>query len=150
MTAGVNNLSVNSRRLFQFVGGLSVGRSTPTTASKLLPLAWAEQLATIVHPSRGRIPFDPYPYQRAFLESYGAPRRIILKARQVGFSQVFALEALYAAIHEEEATILLVSRSQDLAINLLRYCYQAYNNLKSAPPLSKQNESEMGFTNGSR
>ncbi len=113
-------------------------------------LSWAERYATIVHPSRGRIPFIPYPYQRAFLASYEAPRRIILKARQIGFSQVFALESLYAAIHEEESTILLVSRSQDLAINLLRYCYQAYGNLTCAPALRKQNESEMGFGNGSR
>lgn len=116
----------------------------------LAPSAWAEQFATVVHPARGRIPFRPYPYQRAFLESYAAPRRIVVKARQIGFSQVFALEALYAAIHEAESTILLVSRSEDLAVNLLRYCYQAYNNLTLAPALSKQNEGEMGFVNGSR
>lgn len=114
------------------------------------PIEWAEEQATIVHPSRGRVPFVPYPYQRAFLAGYATPRRIVLKARQIGFSQVFALEALYAAIHEPESTILLVSRSQDLAVNLLRYCYQAYLNLVTAPPLKKQNESEMGFVNGSR
>jgi hypothetical protein len=113
-------------------------------------VAWAETNATLVHPTRGRIPFQPYPYQRAFLEAYDAPRRIVLKARQIGYSQVFALEALYAAIHEQETTILLVSRSQDLAVNLLRYCYQAYNSLTAAPELRKSNESEMGFENGSR
>lgn len=116
----------------------------------LTPREWAERAATIVHPARGRVPFVPYPYQADFLESYGASRRIILKARQIGFSQVFALEALYAAIHERESTILLVSRSEDLAVNLLRYCYQAYGNLIAAPPLKKQNESEMGFVTGSR
>lgn len=124
--------------------------SSPTTTAPMAPLAWAEQCATIVHPARGRVPFVPYPYQKQFLLSYSEPRRIVLKARQVGYSQVFALEALYAAIHEKEATILLVSRSQDLAVNLLRYCYQAYNNLTEAPALSKSNESEMGFENGSR
>jgi hypothetical protein len=114
------------------------------------PLEWAESRATIVHPVRGRIPFVPYLYQRAFLASYDAPRRIMVKARQIGYSLVFALEALYAAIHEAESTILLVSRSEDLAINLLRYCYQAYSSLVSAPALAKQNEGEMGFVNGSR
>lgn len=103
-----------------------------------------------MHPSRGRIPFAPYPYQRTFLARYAAPRRIVVKARQIGFSQVFALEALYAAIHEPETTILLVSRSQDLAVNLLRYCYLTHANLRGAPPLDKENESEMGLTNGSR
>lgn len=103
-----------------------------------------------MHPVRGRIAFTPYPYQRDFLASYAAPRRLVLKARQIGFSQVFALEALYAAIHESESTILLVSRSQDLAVNLLRYCYQTLNNLRDAPALRKSNESEIGLANGSR
>jgi hypothetical protein len=114
------------------------------------PLTWVTEHATIVHPSRGRIPFTPYPYQAAFLQSHDAPRRLILKARQIGFSQVFALEALYDAITVPESTILLVSRSQDLAVNLLRYCYLTYNNLDTAPDLRKANESEMGFVNGSR
>lgn len=96
------------------------------------------------------MPFTPYAYQAEFLDGYHLPRRIVLKARQIGFSQVFALEALYAALFEPESTILLVSRSQDLAKNLLRYCYQAYSNLRRAPDLLKQNESEMGFRNGSR
>lgn len=112
---------------------------------------WAEAEATIVHGTRGRIPFDPYPYQRAFLATYDRPRRIVLKARQVGFSQVIALEALYAAIYQSESTILLVSRSQDLAVNLLRACYQCYDSLRTPPPaLRKANESELGLANGSR
>jgi hypothetical protein len=113
-------------------------------------VSWAAAEAQIVHPARGRIPFEPYPYQRAFLAAYDAPRRLVLKARQIGFSQVFALEALYTATTQPEQTILLVSRSQDLAVNLLRYCYLTYNNLKTAPELRKANESEMGFANGSR
>lgn len=118
--------------------------------SSWTPLDWATTNAQIVHPARGRIPFVPYDYQRAFLEAYGDSRRLILKARQIGFSQVFALEALYTATTQAEQTILLVSRSQDLAVNLLRYCYLTYNNLKDAPEMRKANESEMGFTNGSR
>ncbi len=113
-------------------------------------LTWATTHATIVHPQRGRIPFVPYPYQAAFLQSSHAARRLIVKARQIGFSQIFALEALYKAITVRESTILLVSRSQDLATNLLRYCYLTYNNLDVAPALRKANEGEMGFTNGSR
>lgn len=114
------------------------------------PLGWAASQATIVHPTRGRVPFSPYPYQRDFLATWGAPRRYVLKARQIGFSQVFALEALWRSIAHDEVTVLLVSRSQDLAVNLLRYCYQAYNSLRAAPALTKSNESEMGFANGSR
>lgn len=126
--------------------GPPAARPMPT----LDPIVWVERYATIVHPQRGRIPFAPYSYQRAFLDNYDASRRLVLKARQIGFSQVFALEALYATIHEPESTVLLVSRSQDLAVNLLRYCYLTFNNLRDAPALRKANESEMGFANGSR
>lgn len=114
------------------------------------PLTWVTAHATIVHPARGRIPFIPYPYQAAFLQSHDAPRRLIVKARQIGFSQVFALEALYDALTVPESTILLVSRSGDLAVNLLRYCYLTYNNLDTALALVKENETEMAFANGSR
>ncbi len=124
-------------------------RAGRVTIPDLSPVDWSTHEATIVHPQRGRIAFAPYPYQRTFLESI-APRRIILKARQIGISQVFAVEALHTAITQPEAMILLVSRNQDLAINLLRYCYQAYNGLRTAPPLTKENESEIGFANGSR
>lgn len=120
------------------------------SAGNSTALEWARANATIVHPTRGRIAFEPYPYQAEFLEHSDEPRRIILKARQIGFSQVFALEALYKAVTEPEATLLLVSRSQDLAVNLLRYCYQTYNGLRNPPELVKQNESEMGLSNGSR
>ena len=112
-------------------------------------IKWATEQAQIVHPVMGRIRFSPYDYQRAFLMDK-SNRRIILKARQVGYSQVFALDALYTAIHRPESTILLVSRSQDLAVNLLRYCYQAYNGLKNAPNLIIENAGEAGFDNGSR
>ena len=135
---------------FDFSKGLR-RRTAPTpTIPNASPLDWARDQATIVHPTHGRVPFAPYPYQAEFLRSYHAPRRIIVKARQIGFSQVFALEALYSAIHEPETTVLLVSRSQDLAVNLLRYCYLTYAQLRSAPSLDKENESEMGFVNGSR
>lgn len=125
-------------------------RRAAVADTRLGPLEWAKREATIVHPSRGRIPFLPYPYQAAFLAAHDQPRRIVVKARQIGFSQAIALESLYYGIHEPESTILLVSRSQDLATNLLRYCYQTYNGLRNAPPLRKANESEMGFPNGSR
>lgn len=102
-----------------------------------------------MHPVRGRIGFEPYAYQADFLTDH-AQRRIVLKARQVGYSQVFAIESLYTAVHRPESTILLISRSQDLAANLLRYCYAAYNGLKHAPALVKENAGEMELDNGSR
>jgi hypothetical protein len=121
-----------------------MGESVPT------PLEWARNQAMLVHPVRGLIPFEPYDYQAAYLEAYEEPRRFVLKARQIGFSQVFAIEALYTAIHDAQSTVLLVSRNQALAVNMLRYCFVAYHNLRNPPALRKRNQSEMEFANGSR
>jgi phage FluMu gp28-like protein len=93
--------------------------------------------------------FHPYHYQAAFLMDR-APRRLVLKARQIGFSQVVALEAVHTAIFEPDSTILFVSRNQSLADNLLAYCATAMSGLgDDMPALTKQNNSELKFANGS-
>lgn len=113
------------------------------------PCVWAEAHATLVHPIRGRISFRAYPYQRAILRDR-SPRRLIVKARQIGVSQVLALEVIHHAITEPDATILLVSRNQELAANLLSYCRTAILGVPGVPASVKDNESEMAFGNGSR
>lgn len=113
-------------------------------------LVWAREKATVIHPIRGRMPFEPYTYQAAFLEDR-SPRRIVVKARQIGFSQVIALEALHQAIYEPDSTILMVSRTGELAVNLLRYCYNAITTLSGDhPAVTTENQAELGFANGSR
>ena len=130
-------------------------RSEPPNSpiSRLLassPLIWACEKATIVHPIKGRIGFRPYPFQIAFLQDT-APRRLIVKARQIGFSQVVALEAIHGAIFTPDDTTLLISRNGDLAANLLSYCKVAISEcFDDIPPLVKDNESEIVFANGSR
>lgn len=95
------------------------------------------------------MPFRPYDYQAAFLMDR-APRRLVVKARQIGFSQVIAIEATHKAAMVPDSTVLLVSRNQDLAINLLSYCYVALSGVRDeVPELTKQNESEIAFANGS-
>lgn len=113
------------------------------------PLLWAAKNATIIHPIKGRIPFKPYPFQVDFLQDR-SPRRLVVKARQIGFSQVIALEALHEAIYTPDTTILLVSRSGDLAAELLTYCYNAATEIDDMPALTRQNQDEMGLANGSR
>jgi hypothetical protein len=113
-------------------------------------LDWATGQATIVHPIKGRMPFIPYEYQAAFLTD-AAPRRLVVKARQIGFSQAVALEAVHTAIFERDSTILFVSRNQDLAANLLNYCADAISGIRTGvPALTKQNNSELAFANDSR
>jgi hypothetical protein len=117
--------------------------------AELGALEWARTNATIVLPTEGRQRFEPYNYQAALLAD-DHPRRLILKARQTGISNVVAIEALHKAITRPDSTELFVSRSQDAAGNLIRYCQHTLNGLRKPPTLVKENATEIGFANGSR
>lgn len=111
--------------------------------------AWAEQHATIVLPTEGRQPFRPYPYQAGIFDDPSA-RRLILKARQTGISNTVAIEALHRAITRPDSTELIVSRNQEAASVLIRYCQHTLNSLRSTPQLVNENQSVLAFANGSR
>ena len=102
----------------------------------------------LIHPTRGRRAFSLYPYQRALLEC-DAPQRIVLKARQVGVSQLLAGEALCLAKHQEGATVLFVSRNLAAAQHLLRLVSQLLEEDMREPAVVRKNESEIAFANGS-
>lgn len=75
----------------------------------------------IVHPVKGRVPWQLYPYQAALLR--GGPRhRIVVKARECGISQTIAGEALYLAKYHPERDIVVISRNGAEAKKLVTYC----------------------------
>lgn len=117
------------------------------------PVYWCPLIEMkLLHPVKGLIPWEFYPYQLAFLADT-SQFRIIVKSRQVGMSQTVALEALHTAVFQPGATILFISRKEDLAINLLKYVRDL---LQSVPPeqmggkLVMDNQLEIQFSNGSR
>lgn len=115
----------------------------------LSPAEWAQENVTVITPWAGRIPFEPYGYQRDFLNDT-SPRRLILKARQVGMSQAVAIEAIHRATTLPDRMILMVSRNGQLAQHLITYCRHTLASLKSMPALVRENLSELEFANGSR
>lgn len=102
----------------------------------------------MIHPTQGRIAFDPHPYQRALLDC-DAPQRLVLKARQVGVSQLLAGEALGLAKRQEGATILFVSRNLAAAQHLQRLVYQLLEEDANPPSVIRKNESELLLANRS-
>ncbi len=76
-------------------------------------------------------------------------RRLVLKARQTGLSTVVALEALYYAIHYEHDRTLFVSRNQELAGLLIRYCQVALAGLSSQIRTVSESQSKIALPNGS-
>jgi len=118
-------------------------------AARPSALDWARENATIVLPGTGRVPFVPYDYQAEYLEDM-SPRRLILKARQVGMSNAIAIEALYTAITSPDRQILIVSRNGLLAQQLITYCRHTLGGLKVQPGIDQENLSTLAFSNGSR
>lgn len=75
---------------------------------------------------------------------------MIVKSRQVGMSQTVALEALHRAVYQDAATILLVSKNLEAAVNLLRYVKAMLPLIEPALKVWKDNETEILFSNRSR
>jgi hypothetical protein len=93
-------------------------------------------------------PWEPYSYQERLLEDQST-RRIVLKARQTGLSTAIALESLYYAVHFEHDRTLFVSRNQELAGLLIRYCQVALAGLSPQIRTVAESQSKIVFSNGS-
>lgn len=104
---------------------------------------------TIIHPLKGAVPFELYPYQRKLLES-PARERIIVKARQVGISQLVAGEALYLAQRQPGATVLFVSRNLEAAKHLLKMVYDLLDSdEKLTEAIRQKTDAKLVLGNGS-
>lgn len=111
------------------------------------PLDWLDaEPRTVTHPTRGRIMLEPRDYQREVLAAWDHPRRIIVKSRQIGFTQILAMEAYWKARHAGPRTILCVAQREENAAEFIRYVRE-----QSDPDeLSRDNELSVRFKNGSR
>lgn len=92
--------------------------------------------------------FVPYPYQAELLTDR-SPRRLILKARQTGISQTVAIEARHTAEFTPGSTTLVISRTQKLAEDLVRYARGAAPQ-RADNPIVRDNTLGLEFANGSR
>jgi hypothetical protein len=115
---------------------------TQTLAMRMAAEAW------INHPTKGRIRFHARPFQRRFWQDT-SKRRVINKARQIGMSQAVGAEAVDRAT-ASVCTILMISRNEDQAIQLLGYCKGIYYSLENKrTSLVGENTRRMTFANGS-
>lgn len=114
--------------------------------------------ARIIHPIRGNIPFDLYPFQkRALWEFINNRFNIVLKARQMGLTEVIALYVLWIALFNINKNIVIISLKDRVAKRVLRRIKHMYKHL---PPVlqtpiinGRRGEygtaSEIEFSNGS-
>lgn len=114
---------------------------------------WLETLKfQVFNPAVGSTRFTPFPYQVRFLEDRSR-FRVVEKARQVGLSQAIALEALHKAVFRPGSLIVFISRTEDLAKELLNSVKNLRNSLSDpdqwAGELVQDTTGLLRFRNGS-
>ena len=101
----------------------------------------------------GLIPFALFDYQRDLLRDFLAHRElIILKARQLGISELVAAYAVWMTLRPQQNVILLSQTEKD-ADELLKKCRTCYESLPPwlpSPLLDERKVSTLELANGSR
>lgn len=119
-----------------------------------LPLPWIlEYQPTILLPGKGQIPFEPWPFQQAFLNCRDR-FRAINKPRQCGISTTAAAEAAWEFDNVPGAQIVIISKDKDAAVNFHKYVrnilWSVRKKNSSAPRIIKDNERETTNSLGNR
>lgn len=112
------------------------------------PLLWALETVRIPMPD-GAQPFQPYKYQGSLLADRST-RQLILKARQVGITLAVAIREAHAALFQPQSLVLIISRDQKAAADVLSTIYDVYDGLDEPPALTRRNTLEATLANGSR
>ena len=98
-------------------------------------LVWVLEYEPLIRlPNTGDIVFEPYYAQQVTLKD-DSRWRIFNKMRQGGFTTDFsAVEAVHDMLYQDAPEIIVLSKSQDEAINFLDKFYLSYESVKDKEP----------------
>lgn len=114
--------------------------------------------ARIIHPIRGKLPFNLFSYQKRVLYYFLKYRfNIVLKFRQAGLTELISLYCLWLAMYFPNKNIQIISIKDRVAKKVLRRIKYVYKNLPwflqikivNGRPGEIGTASEMEFSNGS-
>jgi hypothetical protein len=119
------------------------------------PLYFCKTYVKIQHPTKGRVPFETYPFQEELIETFHKYKySIALTARQMGKTTCAAGFLLWKAMFEPDTTILIAANKYTAALEIMdriRFAYEnleQYNWLRSG--VVEYNKGTISFDNGSR
>lgn len=121
------------------------------------PFHFAKQVS-VIHPIRGKIPFDLYDYQKRVLWYFLTERfNIVLKFRQAGLTELISLYCLWLALFHYNKNIQIISIKDRVAKKVLRRIKFMYRNLPwylkipivNGRPGELGTQTELEFSNGS-
>lgn len=118
------------------------------------PVYFLKTYAKIVHPLRGKLPFETYPFQDDCIRDFMKHRfNIILKSRQLGLSTVTAGFAVWYAMFSRDKNILVIATKLDTAQNFVKKCKYMFENLPpwflSVVKITRETMKHLTLSNGS-
>lgn len=117
------------------------------------PAYFMKKYCVIQHPTKGKIPFQLYPYQEDAIDKFNTfDRNIILKSRQLGISTLIAGYSLWMILFNNDKNILVVAIDQTTSKNLVTKVRVMYENLPSWLRLkaAEDNKLSLRLVNGSQ
>jgi hypothetical protein len=118
------------------------------------PQYFINKYVRIQHPKRGLIPFKTFSYQDELIEKYQKHRfNIILKARQMGISEVTAAYAVWLMLFHRDKNILVMASKADTAKNIIRKVKTALKKIPSwlvLADINTDNKLSVELSNGSQ
>ncbi len=112
----------------------------------------------VIHPVRGKVRFELYPYQKSVLYNFLKERfNIILKFRQAGITELISMYCLWLAMYHPNKKINIISIKDTTAKKVLKKIKYMYKNLPKhlQTPIVNGRSGEYGsaslieFSNGS-
>ena len=132
----------------------------PKDATKFLygkclldPIFFMKVFVKIQHPTRGTIPFYLYDFQETTLKDFHKYNfNIVLKSRQMGISTLVAAYSLWIMLFHNDRNILVISKTQEVAKELVSKVRFANDNLPSWLKIQciDDNKLSLKLKNGSR
>lgn len=118
-------------------------------------MLWMQEVCFIQHPTKGSILIPLRPAQVEILRTWIDERySIVLKARQIGWSTLVALYALWLIVFYEDQSIIMLSKGEREAEKLLQkatYAYQRFPQWMKdrGPKRTSRNLKKLSFDNNS-
>lgn len=103
--------------------------------------------ARIIHPIRGKVPFDLYEFQKGVLYNFIYHQfNIVVKCRQMGLTELLGFYVLWLAMYHGYKNIVMISLKDRVAKKLLRRIKHIYANLPKflQTPIVNGRPGEMG------
>ncbi len=119
------------------------------------PVYFIRKYVKIKHPTRGVIPFSPlFDYQEELVRNYQSNRfNIILKARQLGISEITAAYACWLMLFRRDQNILVMATKTETAKNIIKKVALALKKLPSwllLADITVDNRLSIELNNGSQ